>query len=81
MIGLLLFLGIAVVYVGLGLLIERRNGLPSHDQPVTYPTAFFGGNWNGCDTGGGSGGFGGDCGGSFGGDCGGGFGGDCGGGF
>ena len=71
MFGLLFFLGIAVVYVGLGLIIERRNGSPSHDQPVTDSTVYLGGGLFGGDAGGFSGGFGGDCGGGFGGDCGG----------
>ena len=72
MFGLLFFFGIAVVYGGLGLIIERRNGSPSHDQPVSAPTAYLGGGWIGGDASGGfGGGFGGDCGGGFGGDCGG----------
>lgn len=80
MIGLVVFIGIAVTYVGLSLLIERRNGPWSHNQPMTNPSMYFGG-WYGCDTGSVSGGVGGDCGGGFSGDCGGDFGGDCGGGF
>ncbi len=71
MFGLLFFLGIAVVYVVVGLLIERRNGSPSHYQPVSDPTAYLGGGWIGGDASGCSSGFGGDCGGGFGGDCGG----------
>lgn len=73
MIGLFVFLTIAVMYISLGLLIERRNGHPSHDQRIHHVTTYCGNDWTG------SGFFGGgDCGGG-GGDCGGGGGGDCGG--
>ncbi len=65
MFGLLIFLGIAVVYVVLGLLIERRNGSPSHYQPATNPTAYLSGGLIGGDASGFGGGFGGDCGGGF----------------
>ena len=65
MIGLLVFLGIAVVYVGLGLLIDARNGTPAHGEPhMYYGQCSTGGGWAGGDVGGGfGGGFGGDCGG------------------
>lgn len=57
MIALFIFVGIVVVYTSLALLVERRNGQPSHDQRMRSVTTYSSDYWYG---GGGFGGGGGE---------------------